>query len=362
MAHRALQRSVSPTSGPVEALGESDLFLEFQQRVARVATIHRPVLLIGERGTGKELAAARIHFLSPRWAGPFLKLNCAALTPDLLETELFGHEPGAFTGAFRRRIGRFEAANGGTLFLDEIAQMPVPLQEKILRVVEYGTFERVGSSEPITVDARLVGATNANLEALAGKGKFKRDLLDRLSFDVLFVPPLRLRQGDIELLAAHFAAQMALEIGLPATPTFSSRALQTLREHSWPGNVRELRNVVERAVYRAEKAVIDNIELNPFTSPFPICWDLQESDTDRDHARPMKHTAPTPAPDLAAQRTESRDLSFSDAVVTLELELLRKALKSSKYNQRDAANRLGLTYDQFRGLYRKYQPQLEQSF
>jgi psp operon transcriptional activator len=290
-----------------------------------------------------------------------LKLNCAALNPDLLETELFGYEAGAFTGALRRRIGRFEAANGGTLFLDEIGQMPIALQEKILRVVEYGTFERVGSSEPITVDVRLAGATNANLETLARKGKFKRDLLDRLAFEVLFVPPLRLRDGDIELLATHFAAQMASEIGLPTTTAFSPRALQALRDYSWPGNIRELRNAVERAVYRAEKAVIHDIELNPFKPPFPVCWVQDDSDSNPGATPPMKATSAAAPPDPVAQQTESPDLSFSDAVARFELELLRKALRSSKYNQRHAANGLGLTYDQFRGLYRKYRAQLEQS-
>ena len=153
--------------GNLEAFGKSDAFLDFQQQLARVAKVQRPVLLIGERGTGKELAASRVHFLSPRWGGPFIKLNCASLAPSVLESELFGHEVGAFTGAARRRIGRFEAAHGGTLFLDEIGQMPMPVQEKILRVVEYGSFERVGASEPVRVDVRLVGATNADLPAMA---------------------------------------------------------------------------------------------------------------------------------------------------------------------------------------------------
>jgi psp operon transcriptional activator len=350
-----------PTPDLVEALGQSDVFLQFQQDTAKVAPVRRPVLLIGERGTGKELAAARIHFLSPRWSGPFLKLNCASLNPDLLETELFGHEAGAFTGAIRQRIGRFEAASGGTLFLDEIAQMPTSLQEKILRVVEYGSFERVGGSTTITVEVRLVGATNANLMELADQGKFKRDLLDRLSFEVLFVPPLRIRQGDIELLANHFAPQMALEIGLAKTPRFSARALQSLRNYGWPGNVRELRNVVERAVYRAEGSEIDEVDLNPFKPPFSVALEggpavagsppsLQEAALDV-----PTHAAIRPRPDHPPET----DLSFNDAVARFELDLLQKALRSSRYNQRDAAIQLGMTYDQFRGLYRKYRAALE---
>jgi psp operon transcriptional activator len=353
-----------PTADLVEALGQSDVFLQFQQNIAKVAPIRRPVLLIGERGTGKELAAARIHFLSPRWSGAFLKLNCAALSPDLLETELFGHEAGAFTGAIRQRIGRFEAASGGTLFLDEIAQMPMSLQEKILRVVEYGSFERVGGSTTITVDVRLVGATNANLMDLADQGKFKRDLLDRVSFEVLFVPPVRIRQGDIELLANHFASQMASEIGLAKTLRFSARALQALRNYGWPGNVRELRNVVERAVYRAEGSEIDEIDLNPFKPPFSVASEQLEggpgvtgsSLPDPDRAPDSSTAAAIPQP---RNRPAETGLSFNDAITRFERDLLRKALQSSRYNQRQAAAQLGMTYDQFRGLYRKHRAALE---
>ena len=204
-----------------EPLGQSNAFLDFQEMLSRAAKVDRPILLIGERGTGKELAAAKLHYLSQRWRGPLVALNCAALAPTLLESELFGHEEGAFTGANQRRTGRFEAATDGTLFLDEIAQIPTEVQEKILRVVEYGSFERVGSSRSIQVDARIIGATNADLPSLARQGRFKRDLLDRLSFDVLFVPPLRARGEDILLLANHFAARMAHELGWEALPRFS---------------------------------------------------------------------------------------------------------------------------------------------
>src|SRR5215831_2783027 len=163
-----------PHVGMAEALGQSEAFLTFQERLSRVARVNRPVLLIGERGTGKELAVSKLHYLSQRWQGPLVALNCAALSPTLIEAELFGHEEGAFTGATRRRLGRFEAAHGGTLFLDEIAQSPLEVQEKILRVVEYGMFERVGSSQPIQTDVRIVGATNADLTALAAADHFKR--------------------------------------------------------------------------------------------------------------------------------------------------------------------------------------------
>ena len=181
--------SEAPHVGRTEAIGQSEIFLEFQERLSRIARVNRPALLVGERGSGKELAVSRLHYLSPRWQGPLLALNCAALSPSLIESELFGHEPGAFTGAVGRRAGRFEAADGGTLFLDEIGQLPLEVQEKLLRVVEYASFERVGGSQPIQADVRIIGATNADLAELARQGRFKTDLLDRLSFEVVFVPP-----------------------------------------------------------------------------------------------------------------------------------------------------------------------------
>jgi len=220
---------------------------------------------MGERGTGKELAASRLHFLSTRWQGPLVALNCSALTPSLIEAELFGYEKGAFTGAEKRRTGRFEASDGGTLFLDEVGNIPMEVQEKILRAVEYGTFERVGSPEGIEVDVRIVAATNADLPALAADGKFKQDLLDRLSFEVLTLPPLRERKGDILLLADHFAARMAYELGRKDIPDFSDKAICALENYPWPGNVRELKNVVERAVYRSDSSTITDIRFNPFS-------------------------------------------------------------------------------------------------
>jgi psp operon transcriptional activator len=257
-------QSDTPRSDASEALGQSDAFLAFQEQLSRVAKVDRPVLLVGERGTGKELAATRIHYLSSRWQEPLVALNCSALAPTLIESELFGHEAGAFTGAVGSRAGRFEAANGGTLFLDEIGNIPIVTQEKILRVVEYGAFERVGGSRSVQVNVRIVGATNANLPELVAEGRFKEDLLDRLSFEVLFVPPLRERREDILLLANHFAARMAFELGRKEVPEFDDEAIEELENYPWPGNVRELKNVVERAVYRADTSVITEIEFDPF--------------------------------------------------------------------------------------------------
>ena len=323
-----------------EALGQSEGFLEFQQSLSRVAPIDRPVLILGERGTGKELAATRLHFLSKRWQGPLVALNCAALNPALIESELFGYEKGAYTGADRQRRGRFETADNGTLFLDEIGTIPLEAQTKILRAVEYGTFERVGSSESIEVDVRIIAATNADLPALVKEGRFKQDLLDRLSFEVLALPPLRERREDIFLLADHFAARMALEIGRDMAPRFSAEAKAALEAYCWPGNIRELKNLIERTVYRTDSALIQNIDFNPFSSRA-----LEK--------QPSRKTE-TAASLLRAPAANLLDMQLDDAVQELKVQLLKTALHASRYNQKKAARKMGLSYDQFRGLYRKY--------
>lgn len=322
----------------MEALGQSDAFLRFQERLSKVAPVDRPVLIIGERGTGKELAAARLHYLSTRWQGPLVTLNCAALAGSLLDSELFGHEAGAFTGAVARRKGRFENADGGTLFLDEIANLSMEAQEKILRVAEYGTFDRVGGAA-VEVNARLIGATNADLPALAGEGKFKEDLLDRLSFEVLTIPPLREREGDVELLAGHFATRMAVSLGLAERPAFSDGAMAALLRHPWPGNVRELKNVVERAVYRAEGKVVTEVVFDPFG---------QKQQGAQGPPPPPPERTPVEVPHPA-----DLDLPLPEALRRVEESYLRTALERSRHNQKRAAELLGLTYHQFRGLFRK---------
>ena len=333
-----------------EALGVSEAFLVFQERLSRVAPIDRPVLLIGERGTGKELAALRLHYLSKRWDQPLVTLNCAALAPTLIASELFGYEAGAFTGAQQRRVGRFEAAHQGTLFLDEIGTIPLEAQEKILRVIEYGTFERVGSTQSIQVDARLISATNADLPARVATGQFKPDLLDRLSFEVLFLPPLRQRQEDILLLANHFAAHMAFALGRDEVPQFSDQALAALESYDWPGNVRELKNVVERAVYQANTVLITNIVFNPFQSPFAS-----------DQLSPGEPANGRYQPATVAPVSVGRPRKpLAEAVRETEIQFLQQALKDAHYNQRQAASLLGLTYHQFRGLYRKYKNALSE--
>lgn len=315
-------------------LGESNLFLEVLEQVSKVAKLDKPVLVIGERGTGKELIARRLHFLSPRWQGPFVSLNCAALNDNLLDSELFGHEAGAFTGAQKRHQGRFERADGGTLFLDELATAPMLVQEKLLRVIEYGQLERVGGSQPLQVSVRLVCATNDDLPALAQQGRFRADLLDRLAFDVVQLPPLRLRQSDILLLAEQFAIQMCRELGLPLFPGFSPLAQQTLLDYHWPGNIRELKNVVERSVYRHGNSdeALERIILNPFASRFA--------------GEPVADEAPASLPALP--------LDLRQWQLQQESQLLSNALASAGFNQSKAADLLGLTYHQLRAMMKKH--------
>lgn len=320
-------------------IGESPVFLEVLERVSRVAQLNRPVLVIGERGTGKELVAARIHYLSPRWDRPFVKLNCAALAESLLETELFGHEAGSFTGAVRRRLGRFELANEGSLFLDELSNTSERVQEKVLRVIEYGELERVGGNDTVRTDVRIIGATNEDLPALAEQGRFRADLLDRLAFDVITLPPLRERFEDILPLAEHFAVRMAGELGLQLFEGFSDEARGLLLDYSWPGNVRELKNVVERAVYTSmgSDEPISEINFDPFDSP----W------------RPGAAAAQNERTPNATPPTEAYD--FKEYIQEREIELLTAALEQCRFNQKKTAEFLGMTYHQLRGYLRKYE-------
>jgi psp operon transcriptional activator len=325
-------------------IGQAPAFLDMLAHISLAAPLNRPVLVIGERGTGKELVAGRLAYLSPRWDAPFIKLNCAALPDSLLDSELFGHEAGAFTGAQRRRPGRFELADRGTIFLDEIATASQAVQEKLLRIIEYGTFERVGGGEPIRVDVRVVAATNVHLPDLAASGKFRADLLDRLAFDVVTVPPLRARPEDIMVLAEHFAARMTAELGREVFAGFGRDAIGVLERHDWPGNVRELRNVVERSVYRmADPAKkLDAIVLDPFGSVHRPVTQMASGD-----AAPVR-TKPAAVPDVLPPSEPMPEGGFADATRAYEARLLRHALEACRFNQAEAARRLGLTYYQFR--------------
>jgi psp operon transcriptional activator len=325
-------------------LGESTAFLDAVERASRAAALDRPVLVIGERGTGKELIAERLHRLSPRWSGAFVTLNCAAMPETLIEAELFGHEAGAFTGATKARAGRFEEADGGTLFLDELATLSSGAQERLLRATEYGEVTRIGSSRAMRVDVRIVAATNEHLPDLVERGRFRADLLDRLSFEVVTLPPLRFREGDVPVLVEHFGHRIALELGWSGWPGFSDAAMAELVGYEWPGNVRELRNVVERAVYRwdAPDRPVDAIEFDPFASP----WRPQGA-----AARPAMTVQPGPAEPVAVA---DQPTDFRAAVEAYERRLLETALRRCRYNQRHTATALALTYDQLRHALRRH--------
>ena len=345
---------------PPELIGQSATWLETLERVSLAALVERPILVIGERGTGKELIAERLHYLSPRWDKPFVKVNCGALSQDLLDSELFGHEAGSFTGATKRRQGRFEQADGGTLFLDEIATASLQVQEKLLRVVEYGEFQRLGGEDTITCDVRIVAATNVDLPARAAEGRFRADLLDRLAFDVITIAPLRARPEDVMLLADYFGQRIARELE-GSFPGWAREALEAMCDHDWPGNVRELRNASERATFRTMAAQANGAPLGPVTlsadmlDPFNSPWrPAKEMTSAPVAARPQ--SAPVPVARSAPPPTDtpSGPIAFNDVVAELEKRLIETALETCGNHQKKAAEHLGLSYHQMRGLLRKY--------
>jgi psp operon transcriptional activator len=336
-------------------IGQSLAFLDAVERASRAAPLNRPVLVIGERGTGKELIAERLHHLSSRWAGPLVIMNCAAMPENLIEAELFGHEAGSFTGAVKTRHGRFEEADGGTLFLDELGTLSMPAQDRLLRATEYGEITRIGASRPISVDVRIVAATNESLPALVDSGRFRADLLDRLSFEVITLPPMRARQGDVPLLAEHFARRMAAELEWPNWPGFTARAMADFDAYPWPGNVRELRNVVERAVYRHEdpERAIDEINFDPFHSP----WAPAGGHSMHVPPPPPPASADEIAQPATAQSSAPVTSDFRGAVTAYERELLEEALRRNRFNQRATAVALGLSYDQLRHALKRHKLQ-----
>jgi psp operon transcriptional activator len=351
-------------------IGQSNALLEVLEHVSKIAPLSKPVLIIGERGTGKELIAERLHYLSPRWDQAFIKLNCSSLSENLLESELFGHDSGAFTGAKGKHEGRFERADGGTLFLDELANTSGLIQEKLLRVIEYGEFERVGGSKTVQTDVRLICAANEDLPTLAEQGEFRADLLDRLAFDVITLPPLRCRTDDIMPLAEHFAVSMARQLGLDFFPGFSPIAVEQLMMHTWPGNIRELKNAVERSVYRsAQEEAIDEIIVDPFASPYRPSnrvktLSRQQPQPQMLNAVPhpaQANTAETnnqalePVPIMPAQGGSLNfPISFKEHTEQFEVDLINQALSESQFNQKKTAELLGLSYHQLRGILKKY--------
>jgi psp operon transcriptional activator len=331
-----------------QLVGQSSSFLDAVERASRAAPLDRPVLVIGERGTGKELIAERLHHLSSRWDGPLVVMNCAALPETLIEAELFGHEAGSFTGAAKSRAGRFEEADGGTLFLDELATLSKAAQDRLLRAVEYGEVTRIGASKPTQVDVRIVAATNEHLPKLVEEGRFRADLLDRLSFEVVTLPPLRHRASDVPILIDHFGRRMALELGWDTWPGFSSAALDRLLSYDWPGNIRELRNVVERAVYRwgDPASPIETVQFDPFESPWrPVAPQVQGVE------EPLLTISPR---EMSLAYDPANCADFRLAVAEYEKAILKAALEKCRWNQRAAAAALQLSYDQLRHALKRH--------
>ncbi|MDO6617842.1 MULTISPECIES: phage shock protein operon transcriptional activator [unclassified Shewanella] len=349
-------------------IGQSNALLEVLEHVSKVAPLSKPVLIIGERGTGKELIAERLHYLSGRWDKEFIKLNCSSLSESLLESELFGHESGAFTGAKGKHEGRFERADEGTLFLDELANTSGLIQEKLLRVIEYGEFERVGGSKTVNTNVRLICAANEDLPSLAENGEFRADLLDRLAFDVITLPPLRSRTEDIMPLAEHFAVSMARQLNLDYFGGFSPVAIEQLMSYRWPGNIRELKNVVERSVYRrgSEGEEIDHIIVDPFASPYRPTSRIKTRERQQTEHQAPDTSVAVPVTDDSTENEASsvstsatdRDirfpLDFKEHTENYEINLLKSALAQSQYNQKKTAEILGLSYHQLRGILKKY--------
>ncbi|HET7791280.1 MAG TPA: sigma-54 dependent transcriptional regulator [Gemmatimonadales bacterium] len=251
-----------------EIVGSSKAIKQVIETIEKVAATQARILVTGENGTGKELVARAIHALSPRAEGPFVEVNCAAIPAELIESELFGHVKGSFTGAFADRAGKFELADGGTLFLDEIGDMSLAAQAKVLRALQEGIVTRVGSAKTLPVDVRVVAATNKNLAQEITAGRFRDDLLYRLNVVPIEVPPLRARRGDIPDLVRHFAAELGRRAGLP-TRAFDPGAVEALTAHEWPGNIRELRNAVERLLILAPGATVTAEDVARFAAPSP---------------------------------------------------------------------------------------------
>ncbi|HEY3931866.1 MAG TPA: sigma-54 dependent transcriptional regulator [Verrucomicrobiae bacterium] len=307
----SLRQQLDTKFGLENIIGESPVMKEIFEIVQQVAPTRATVLLGGESGTGKELVAKAIHQLSPRAKQPFVAVHCAALAPTLLESELFGHERGAFTGAHERRIGRFEQAQGGTLFLDEIGEIDATIQVKLLRFLGERTFERVGSNKTLTADVRLIAATNKNLEELVKAGKFREDLFFRLRVVEINLPPLRERTGDIPLLAQKFLREFADE-NKKAVNDFTADALQLLMNYNWPGNVRELRTAIEHAVVLCRGEKISARDLPPSVRGGRA---------------------------VEAKLSQRNDLTVKEA----EKQLIERALKDTNGNRTVAAKKIGMS-------------------
>ncbi len=326
--YRLLQEAMEIRYGTHQIIGRSRAIRDVFTMIDRAAPSRSTVLITGESGTGKELVARAIHVTSPRKEGPFISVNCMALNPGVLESELFGHEKGSFTGAVAMRRGRFEQANGGTLFLDEIGELTPDLQVKLLRILQDKRFERVGGDEQIEVDIRVVAATNKNLQQLVDAGKFREDLFYRLNVVEINLPPLRERREDIPLLVAHFSAAFATENDI-AVKTFNSGALNYLVAYEWPGNIRQLQNIVERCTVLVQSDVIDVENLPPEI---------------RDEEAQYKS-----AVDLLPVQ-----LDIADTLEKIEAALIRRALVRTDFVQVKAAELLSISKSLLQYKLKKY--------
>ena len=311
-------RQLRQRLGKHEIVWTGETMKKLMTQIERVAASETRVCILGETGTGKELVARTLHERSPRASGPFITLNCAAVPAELIESELFGHEKGSFTGAAGRHIGKFEQAERGTIFLDEIGDMPLPMQAKLLRVLEEGEVERIGADKPTRVDVRVVVATHRNLESLVHDGKFRQDLFHRIYVFPILLPPLRERKEDIPVLVRHFAEQVCAQNSWRPMP-FSPEAIQELQTYAWPGNVRELRNAVERLILMATEGAVtaDTVEM----------------------ALPRGLTTPT------SRATGSGTLA--ERAQAFEREVILAELKRSHFHITNAAKALGLERSHF---------------
>jgi DNA-binding NtrC family response regulator len=324
LEHRALAAEVEELKDELQGrsrlgrlLGRSPAMRQVYRSIERMAGSHVSVLISGESGTGKELVARAIHELGPRSAGPFVAINCAAIPEPLMESELFGHERGAFTDASERRIGRFEQASGGTLFLDEIGELAPGVQAKLLRALQERSIERVGGRESIAVDARFLAATNRELSREVAEGRFRPDLYYRIHVVSILLPPLRERKEDVRLLAEEFVERVARQAGRSGL-RLSRGAMAALERFSWPGNVRELENAIEHAVALGDGPMIDE-------------RDLPESIVAQGRTEALRDAV------------RSGQLGLEDATARFELELIREALERCSWNQTRAAEQLGVT-------------------
>jgi formate hydrogenlyase transcriptional activator len=312
-----------------EIVGESPLLQSVLQQVRLVAPTDSTVLILGETGTGKELIARAIHRLSNRSSRPFIRVNCAAIPPSLIASELFGHEKGAFTGALQRRQGRFEAANGGTIFLDEIGELPMETQITLLRVIQEREFERVGSSQPISVDVRIIAATNRDLEAAIAERAFRSDMFYRLSVFPIHVPALRERMEDIPLLAEHLIEHFAKRAG-KTFRTIKMNTIETLQAYDWPGNIRELQNVIERSVILAEGDVFSIDEgwvkrefRRPRTTTATLVSSIAEREREMIEAALAESEGRVSGPEGAAAKLGIPRQTLDSKIASLQINKLR---------------------------------------